>query len=162
MRYIDADKLLEYYEERHKNLCLKNGETDAYCQGYEDAMYAAEHLDFAADVVPRSEVAVEAVQMVALEEANRGLRIQLEIAKSEVERLQAEIERLTINMNAYGLAAKRLAEEKGDVEHTLSDLKKEIHDKAVYPEARSVKPYISLKVVDAIIINKMEEIKNEK
>lgn len=103
MRYIDADKLLEYYEERHKNLCLKNGETDAYCQGYEDAMYAAEHLDFAADVVPRAEL-----------------------------------------------------------EHILSDLKKQIHDKAVYPEARSVKPYISLKVVDAIIINKMEEIKNEK
>jgi hypothetical protein len=44
----------------------------------------------------------------------------------------------------------------------LSNLKREIHDKAVYPEARSVKPYISLKVVDAIIINKMEEIKNEK
>ena len=44
----------------------------------------------------------------------------------------------------------------------LSNLKREIHDKAVYPETRSVKPYISLKVVDAIIINKMEEIKNEK
>ena len=44
----------------------------------------------------------------------------------------------------------------------LSDLKKEIHDKAVYPEARSVKPYISLKVVDAIINNKMEEFRNEK
>ena len=55
-RYIDGDKLLEYYEERHKNLCKKNGETDAYCQGYEDAMYVAEHIDFTADVVPRSEV----------------------------------------------------------------------------------------------------------
>ena len=44
----------------------------------------------------------------------------------------------------------------------MTDFEKEIHDKAVYPEARSVKPYISLKVVDAIIINKMEEIKNEK
>ena len=51
---------------------------------------------------------------------------------------------------------------RAEIEHILSDLKKEIHDKAVYPEARSVKPYISLKVVDAIIINKMEEIKNEK
>lgn len=55
-RYIDGEKLLEYYEERYKNLCKKNGETDAYCQGYEDAMYAAEHIDFAADVVPRAEV----------------------------------------------------------------------------------------------------------
>ena len=44
----------------------------------------------------------------------------------------------------------------------LSNLKREIHDKAVYPEARSVKPYISLKVVDAIINNKMEEFRNEK
>lgn len=51
---------------------------------------------------------------------------------------------------------------RAEIEHILSDFKKEIHDKAVYPEARSVKPYISLKVVDAIIINKMEEIKNEK
>jgi hypothetical protein len=91
-RYIDGEKLLEYYEERHKNLCLKNGETDAYCQGYEDAMYAAEHLDFAADVVPRAEL-----------------------------------------------------------EHTLSDLKKEIHDKAVYPHLSGVEPYISLKVFDAVI-----------
>lgn len=57
-RYINGDKLLEYYEERHKNLCKKNGETDAYCRGYEDAMYVAEHLDFAADVVPRAEVEV--------------------------------------------------------------------------------------------------------
>ena len=51
---------------------------------------------------------------------------------------------------------------RAELEHLLSDFKKEIHDKAVYPEARSVKPYISLKVVDAIIINKMEEIRNEK
>ena len=34
-------------------------------------------------------------------------------------------------------------------------------NKAVYPVARSVKPYISLKVVDAIINNKMEEMRHE-
>ena len=51
---------------------------------------------------------------------------------------------------------------RAELEHTLSDLKKEIHDKAVYPEARSVKPYISLKVVDAIINNTMEEVRTEK
>ncbi len=51
---------------------------------------------------------------------------------------------------------------KSEVEHILSDLKKEIRDKAVYPEVRSVNPYITLKVVDAIINNKMEEIRNEK
>jgi hypothetical protein len=51
---------------------------------------------------------------------------------------------------------------KSELEHILSDLKKQIHDRAVYPETRSVKPYISLKVVDAIINNKMEEFRNEK
>lgn len=51
---------------------------------------------------------------------------------------------------------------RAELEHTLSDIKRQIHDKAVYPEARSVKPYISLKVVDAIINNKMEEFGNEK
>ena len=47
-------------------------------------------------------------------------------------------------------------------QEVLSNLKREIHDKAVYPETRSVKPYISLKVVDAIINNKMEEMRHEK
>jgi hypothetical protein len=49
-RYIDADKLCEYYEERHKNLCLNYGETDLYCKGYEDAMLVAENTP-TADVV---------------------------------------------------------------------------------------------------------------
>ena len=40
---------------------------------------------------------------------------------------------------------------KGELEHTLSDLKKEIHDKAVYPNCHGVEPYISLKVFDAVI-----------
>lgn len=37
------------------------------------------------------------------------------VPKSEVERLEADNEKLTINMNAYGLTAKRLAEEKAEV-----------------------------------------------
>lgn len=41
--------------------------------------------------------------------------------QSEVERLQAEIERLTINMNAYGLTAKRLAEEKTEIFAKIED-----------------------------------------
>jgi hypothetical protein len=35
--------------------------------------------------------------------------------------------------------------------HILSDFKKEIHDKAVYPNCHGVEPYISLKVFDAVI-----------
>ena len=83
------------------------------------------------------------------------------VPKSEVERLQAEFERLTINMNAYGLAAKRLAEEKTDVEHILSDLKKEIHDKAVFPNNGCVSPYINLKVLDAVIQKYIDKIKGD-
>ena len=47
-------------------------------------------------------------------------------------------------------------------EDLLSDLKKEIHDAAVYPHNSGIDPYISLKVVDAIINNKLEELRNEK
>jgi hypothetical protein len=40
---------------------------------------------------------------------------------------------------------------KSEVVNILSDLKKEIHDKAVYPHLSGVEPYISLKVFDAVI-----------
>ena len=38
-----------------------------------------------------------------------------------------------------------------DVTKVLSDLKRQIHDKAVYPNCHDVEPYISLKVFDAVI-----------
>lgn len=37
------------------------------------------------------------------------------------------------------------------LKYIFSDLKKEIHDKAVYPNCHGVEPYISLKVFDAVI-----------
>jgi hypothetical protein len=40
---------------------------------------------------------------------------------------------------------------KSKVERAFSDLKKEIHDKAVYPHLSGIEPYISLKVFDAVI-----------
>ena len=40
---------------------------------------------------------------------------------------------------------------RAEIEHILSDLKKEIHDKAVYPNNSGIDPYISLKVFDAVI-----------
>ena len=39
--------------------------------------------------------------------------------------------------------------------YILSDLKKEIHDRAVYPHNAGISPYVSLKVVDALISNLM-------
>lgn len=38
-----------------------------------------------------------------------------------------------------------------DVTKVLSDLKRQIHDKAVCPNCHGVEPYISLKVFDAVI-----------
>ena len=46
---------------------------------------------------------------------------------------------------------KQLAVAKGVLKYILSDFKKEIHDKAVYPNCHGVEPYISLKVFDAVI-----------
>lgn len=37
------------------------------------------------------------------------------------------------------------------LKYIFSDLKKEIHDNAVYPHCHGVEPYISLKVFDAVI-----------
>jgi hypothetical protein len=62
-----------------------------------------------ADVAPKSEV--ENYKQVA--EYQQKLAMDRYF---EIKRLEEEIERLTINMNAYGLTAKRLAEEKNEVD----------------------------------------------
>ena len=46
--------------------------------------------------------------------------------------------------------------------NTLSDLKKEIHDKAVYPMASDIKPYITIRALDAIINNYIEEARKKR
>ena len=82
--------------------------------------------------------------------------------KTEVDELRAEIEKLTINMNAYGLAAKRLAEEKTEVaKELLSDLKKAVHDKAVYSYTKEMYPYINLKVFDAVIADYLKRLEEK-
>lgn len=42
----------------------------------------------------------------------------------------------------------------GDI---LSDLKKEVHNKAIYPNMLAVSPFISLKAFDAILQNFMKK-----
>ena len=86
-----------------------------------------------------------------------GYENDLQKAVALVEWQKSQIERLTVNMNAFGLAAKRLAEEKTDIEHTLSDLKKEIHDKAVYSKTQGINPYISIRTFDAILNNVLKK-----
>lgn len=51
---------------------------------------------------------------------------------------------------------------RAELEHILSDLKKEIHDKAVYPHKCGIEPYISLKKVDAVIQKYVEKVRGEK
>lgn len=50
---------------------------------------------------------------------------------------------------------------KGEVMKILSDLKKQIHDRAVYPHNAGIKPYISLGEIDAIIEKEISHIKGE-
>jgi hypothetical protein len=60
------------------------------------------------------------------------------------------------------MAGRQRMSRENQIETILSDLKKEIHNRAVYPHGIGGSPYITLKVLDAIIKNKVEEIKNEK
>ena len=46
---------------------------------------------------------------------------------------------------------KKLAVATEALKYIFSDLKKEIHDKAVFPNCHGVEPYVSLKVFDAVI-----------
>ena len=50
---------------------------------------------------------------------------------------------------------------RAELEHTLSDLKKKIHDKAVFPNNGAVSPYINLKVLDAVIQKHIDKIKGD-
>ena len=65
-------------------------------------------------------------------------------------------------MNAIGLAAKRLAEERQEVTKTLSDIKRQIHEKAIYPHNAGIKPYISLREIDAIIQDKLKHMEERR
>lgn len=38
----------------------------------------------------------------------------------------------------------------------LLELKKQVHDKATYPETQGISPYVSLKVFDAILNNQIK------
>ena len=92
----------------HWNECSKqNGITRYY--GKEIASNNVEELCkwfiSTEDVVPRSEV--EQLQR-NLEQCENGYRQQIHIMECKH---KDEVEKLTINMNAYGLTAKRLAEE---------------------------------------------------
>ena len=49
---------------------------------------------------------------------------------------------------------------KGEVMKILSDLKKQIHDRTVYPHSKGVMPYVTLKEIDAIIQSEIGKYKD--
>ena len=68
--------------------------------------------------------------------------------KSEVELLQAENERLTIKMNAYGLTAKRLKEDVERLQEELTKAEADVRNYmkvAEYQQSLSVKRYHEIK-----------------
>ena len=88
-----------------------------------------------------------------------GYKNDLQKAVALVEWQRAEIETLTINMNAFGIAAKRLSEERREVAtNALLELKRQIHDHAIYPHGAGINPCISLKLVDAIIQDALKHV----
>ena len=150
-RYIDADELIRLLG------------IDAVCEGdyfsKRSAIKSVKTIN-TADVVPRAELEELITLNSQLEATIFGQReeikkLEIALSRSLPSYCQVFSEEQAMKIG-YGKGKSEVARD------ILSDLKKEIHDKAVYPEARSVKPYISLKVVDAIINNKMEEIKNER
>jgi hypothetical protein len=48
---------------------------------------------------------------------------------------------------------------KSEVIKTLSDIKRQIHEKAIYPHNAGIKPYISVREVDAIIEKEISHVK---
>ncbi len=94
-RYIDADKLNKKKKYQFQTRGMPFPKSEWFIKA--DDLFDAP----TADVVPKSEVENQKLEIWRL--------------KGEVERLEKENEKLTINMNAYGLAAKRIAEQKSEV-----------------------------------------------
>lgn len=105
-RHIDADNFRKTMIKRFGCIpCLTDySEASRYDIPIDDAL----NLVPTADVVPKSEVADLQDALKCEKETNKHLG-------AEYIALMKENEKLTINMNAYGLAAKRIAEEKADV-----------------------------------------------
>jgi hypothetical protein len=51
---------------------------------------------------------------------------------------------------------------KSEVTKTLSDIKRQIHEKAIYPHNAGIKPYISVREVDAIIQDKLKHMEERR
>ena len=84
-----------------------------------------------------------------------------ELAKQMSEAISTERERRFIADEA---AHETVLRENGwckqsEVVKTLSDIKRQIHEKAIYPHNAGIKPYISVREVDAIIEKEISHVK---
>lgn len=141
MRYIDAEALTDSMLEHYNELCEKYGDYDHYTTGYGVAIDAIEQAP-TADVAPRSEVAefVEKL-MGAIDKVICEAKAEVAQNKDLYYIEEGEPPVLIETSETRKLKAKEV----------LSNLKRQIHDRAVYPNCHGVEPYISLKVFDAVI-----------
>lgn len=174
-RYIDADKLCKavlasWDKDNHKTIEASR----VHRQEHHHLMSIIEKQPIA-DVVPKSEVdkleyiltgVMHSVdkwldgEELKQDEVNRAITMRektlriIEDAKSEIERLEKDNKKLTINMNAFGLTAIRQKEEKDalareifeEIDNKLHDMAVEYH-KAGHPEYFAVCEMVHHKVI---------------
>ena len=159
-RYINEDEFVEWVKEHWCADCQNDNGLRCRVCWIDDAIDIVEEAP-EADVVPR-------IELDAMRSAANSYKMHYENAKSEVEALEKEIDRLNHILNCYALQygtvkdqSKTINKVKSEVAiEILSNLKKEAHNKAVHPCGCKIDPYISLKVLDGIIqkyINKYYE-----
>lgn len=139
MRYIDADKL-----SADLDVVARHTREERQYYAANILKWVVQEIKNAptADVVPKSEVA-EFVEKLMGATDKVICEAKAEVAQNKdlyyIEEGEPPV--LIETSETRKLKAKEI----------LSDLKKEIHDKAVYPNCHGVEPYISLKVFDAVI-----------
>lgn len=126
--YIERRALIRYAEKQ--KIIIKDGTSAAEAvriQG--NAFRRCVETCPTAEVVPKSEVERLRSENADLQDAlncqvetNAHLSGEYLALMKESESQKAEIERLTVNMNAYGLAAKRLAEEKNNIVESMDGI----------------------------------------
>ena len=159
-RYIDAEALTDYMLDRYNELCEECGDYDHYTTGYGDAIDAIENAP-TADVVPKSD---DAGIMLTFDGATGYFPKAFLIEAVKAYQKQGKDEDRYIPLVDENLQRVFDSYKKHVVTELLSDLKKSIHNNAVYTSLGSVN-YIPLKTFDAIIqqyVNKLKEGEDER
>ena len=147
-RYIDADELIRLIE------------IDALCEGdyfsKRAAIKCVKTIN-TADVVPKSEVEGLITLNSQLEAVVFGQRKEIESLEKALRNSLPSYCQVITEEKAISLGKEYGRREVA--RDILSDLKKQIHDKAVRPHNAGIDAYISLKVFDAILQNYLNNLK---